>query len=151
MLSYEIITIVALSAIIAVLALWMVRIEYRMRVLLGGKKAHTMEDIIADIHKRTGMSEELHSMTKRELDEMDKRLKKSIRGIKILRFNAFTEGGHQSFAVALLNEDGDGAIISTLHARERVGVFGKPIKNYVSEYELSAEEKHVLEEARSER
>lgn len=149
MLSYETITIIALSTLVAVLALWMIRMEYRMRVLLGGKKADTLEDIISDIHKKTSESAELHRMTKQELADMDKRLKKSIKGIKILRFNAFTEGGHQSFATALLNEEGDGVIISTLHARERVGVFGKPIKGYASEYELSAEEKHVLEEARA--
>ena len=44
----------------------------------------------------------------------------------------------------MLNEDGDGVVLSSLYARDRMSVFAKPIKNNKSEYELSNEEKEVL-------
>jgi Protein of unknown function (DUF4446) len=74
-------------------------------------------------------------------------VKDSVRKVKTVRFNPFAGtgvGGNQSFSTALLNEHGDGVIISALHSRERVAVFAKPISNYQSEYELTAEEKSLL-------
>ena len=71
--------------------------------------------------------------------------KQSIRGLETIRFNPFSDqGSNQSFAIAMLNEDGDGVVLSSLYARDRMSVFAKPIKNNKSEYELSNEEKEVL-------
>jgi hypothetical protein len=47
----------------------------------------------------------------------------------------------------MLNEEGDGVVLSSLYSRERMSVFAKPIKNKKSEYELTVEEKAVLDQA----
>ena len=79
---------------------------------------------------------------------LNEKLRKSIRGLDILRFNPFPDqGSNQSFAIGMLNEDKDGIVISSLYSRERMSVFAKPIKNGKSEYELSDEEKEVLKKA----
>jgi DNA polymerase-3 subunit alpha len=57
-------------------------------------------------------------------------------------------GSNQSFSVALVNEQGNGVILSTLHVRDRVNTFAKPITNYESEYDLTEEELAVLDDAR---
>ncbi|MEK7113754.1 MAG: DUF4446 family protein, partial [Patescibacteria group bacterium] len=83
-----------------------------------------------------------------ELATINNKLKKSIRGLETIRYNPFPDqGGNQSFALGILNEDGDGVVISSLYSRERMSVFAKPIKNGTSEYELTGEEKEVLEKA----
>ena len=46
------------------------------------------------------------------------------------------------------NEEGDGLVISSLYARERMSVFAKPIKNGKSEYELTQEEIEVINKAK---
>jgi hypothetical protein len=43
-------------------------------------------------------------------------------------FDGMKSGGTNSFSLALLNEEGDGVILSTLHSRERVNVYSKEIK-----------------------
>ena len=48
----------------------------------------------------------------------------------------------------MLNEEGDGVVLSSLYSRERMSIFAKPIKNGKSEYELTEEEKKLLEKAR---
>lgn len=48
----------------------------------------------------------------------------------------------------MLNEDGDGVVISSLYSRERMSIFAKPIKNGKSEYELTDEEKKSLAKAK---
>ena len=47
----------------------------------------------------------------------------------------------------MLDEDGNGVVLSSLYSRERMSVFAKPIKNNKSEYELTAEEKEALKGA----
>lgn len=85
------------------------------------------------------------------LKEVEKRLRKSVQSVHTVRFNPFkgTGGGsNQSFATTLINEDGDGVIISSLYSREHVSVFAKPIKNHVTEHELSEEENESLNNAK---
>ncbi|MCX6747604.1 MAG: DUF4446 family protein, partial [Candidatus Nomurabacteria bacterium] len=75
--------------------------------------------------------------------------KKSISGLETLRFNPFPDqGSNQSFAISMLNEEKDGVVISSLYSRERMSVFAKPIKKGKSEYELSDEEKEVLDKTK---
>ena len=88
-------------------------------------------------------------------------IKKDIEGIKredlthiqrvgLLRFNPFDDtGGNQSFALALLNDQGDGVVISSLHSRETTRIYGKPVKNFAEDgFEFSAEESHAIEGAK---
>ena len=79
---------------------------------------------------------------------VNSKLRKSIRGLETIRFNPFPDqGSNQSFAIGMLNEDGDGVVISSLYSRDRMSVFAKPVKNNKSEYELSTEEKEALAKA----
>ena len=65
-----------------------------------------------------------------------------------MRFNPFKDvGGNQSFAIAIVNEDGDGIVLSSLYSRERMSVFAKQIKKGISEVELTEEEKIIVVEA----
>ena len=97
------------------------------------------------------------------LEESEKTVKKEIEGIKhedlthtqrvgLIRFNPFDEvGGNQSFALALLDDHGDGIVISSLHSRETTRIYGKPVKNFSeSGFEFSAEEKQAIEGAKKE-
>jgi hypothetical protein len=74
-------------------------------------------------------------------------LSRSIQGVETIRFNAFKgtgEGGNQSFAIALLSEEGDGTVVSSLYARDRMSVFAKPVTGFTSKYEMTEEEKSVI-------
>jgi hypothetical protein len=69
-----------------------------------------------------------------------------------VRFNAFSQnaaGGNQSFAIALLDEKLSGVVFSTLYARDRVGVYAKPIENGTSTFTLTEEEEEAVEKARA--
>lgn len=72
-----------------------------------------------------------------------------LQKISLVRYNPFEEtGGNQSFAVALLNDGGDGVVISSLHARDLTRVYGKPVKaGKAGGYEFSEEEKQAVTKA----
>ena len=96
-----------------------------------------MEDTINILEKNIKKLKTAKENTEKELTEVNTKLKKSIRGLETVRFNPFPDqGSNQSFAIGMLNEEGDGVVISSLYSRERMSVFAKPIKDGKSEYEL---------------
>jgi hypothetical protein len=78
-------------------------------------------------------------------------MRRAIRNVQTIRFDPFegSGSGKQSFAIALLDDDGNGAVVSSLHARDNVRVFAKPISEFNSPHELSIEELRAIAQTRS--
>jgi hypothetical protein len=76
--------------------------------------------------------------------------RQAVRRVGLVRFNPFEDtGSNQSFALALLNDEQDGIILSSLHSRQATRVYLKQIMGGTSEATLSAEETEALRQARS--
>ncbi|KKU79292.1 MAG: hypothetical protein UY04_C0012G0004 [Parcubacteria group bacterium GW2011_GWA2_47_7] len=141
------ITSILLGIAIIVLVVWLILLELRIKKLLAGKDARSLEDTISKNQSQLGELFAFKTAVETEMSAMDARLKKKIHGIRMLRFNPFAgtgSGGNQSFATAFLDEEGNGAVLSSLYSREKVSIFAKPVINRTSEFELSEEEKEVL-------
>ncbi len=127
---------------------WMVNTEKRLKRFFLGKKAKDLEENLRVLEADIEALKKSKENTARELETVNDKLKKSIRGVETIRFNPFPDqGSNQSFAIGLLNEEGDGVVISSLYARDRMSIFAKPIKNKTSTYELSTEEKEAIKKA----
>jgi hypothetical protein len=73
----------------------------------------------------------------------------NIQKIGLVRFNPFDRaGGNMSFCLALLNDHGEGVVVSSLHNREGTRIYSKPISNFQSEIKLTAEEQQAIKEAK---
>lgn len=145
---YEIIYWVISGIAILIVFTWIVKTEKRLKVFFFGKKAKDLEDTIMYLKEEIDELKKSKEKIQKELELVNQKLKKSIRGVGTVRFNPFADqGSNQSFAIGMLNEDGDGVVVSSLYSRERMSVFAKPIKNNSSEYELSNEEKEALKKA----
>ncbi len=84
------------------------------------------------------------------LKVLDRKVHTSPRGLGLVLFKAFDgvkSGGSNSFALALINEKGDGAIVSTLHSRDRVNVYSKAIEGFKALVLLTDEEQDALTKA----
>lgn len=139
-----------LVALLLALGVWLFLIERRMQKLLAGKHAQSLEGLIGNLGNDVRGLEAFRDQTLSALANHEGRLRRSIQGVETVRFNAFKgngEGGNQSFAIAVLSEEGDGTLISSLYARDRVSVFAKPVKKFVSEHELTEEEKDAIARA----
>lgn len=144
----EIVFFVFTGIAILIGAFWVIRTEKRLKRFFSGKKAKDLEDNILALEDNLSKLKSAKEKIEKELVEINKKLRKSIRGLETIRFNPFPDqGSNQSFAVGILNEDGDGVVLSSLYSRERMSIFAKPVKNGKSEYELTAEEKEVLKKA----
>lgn len=136
------ILVIALSYIIFIL-------NKRITLLLRGKNGKDLEETIQKItHELQEIYGRLdqHSGT---LKHHNERIENSIKNVPTVRFNPFSDsGGNQSFASAFITEQGNGVVISSLYSREKTSVFAKPIKNFQSSFELTNEERQVLEDAK---
>ncbi len=143
----SLIAIGILGAAIVVLVAWLILLERRIGRLVAGKDAASLEGTISKGQKDLAELFVFKKAVEEEMGELDKRIKKKLHGVRMVRFNPFAgtgSGGNQSFATAFLDEEGSGAVLSSLYSREKVSIFAKPVKNRTSEFELSEEEKEVL-------
>lgn len=140
---------IAAGAAIALMAIWILYIELRLRKIFKGKRGKDLESVInsliSDLNKLDNSVEQIEKY----LQNAEKRLRQSVQQVGIVRFNPFEDSGsNQSFAIALLNEKGSGVVVSSLYGRDKIRVFAKPVLNYKSEYPLSEEERKSIEEAK---
>jgi len=76
---------------------------------------------------------------------IDGRSRRSLQHIGLVRFNPFDDtGSDQSFAIALLDDERDGIVISSLHGRSNTRVFAKPVTDGGSPHNLSEEEEQAI-------
>lgn len=143
------ILIYALVLIIFILAIWVAYLEHRLGRWWRGKKASDLEEVMIAIGRAIDDFEARHEQINQDLADINRRLKKSVQKVETLRYNPFRDqGGNQSFTTAFVNEEGDGVVISSIYSRDKVGIYGKPIRGLTSEYELTDEEREVLNQAK---
>jgi len=140
---------IILSIVVLILT-WIIILEFRLKKLFSGIKAKNLEELLVAMGQKITKIEESEEKNNKHLKDLDQRLNKSIRNVKAVRFNPFMDAGsNQSFAVSFINDEGDGVILSSLYARDRMSVFAKPIKGGKSEYELTEEEENVLDKSKN--
>jgi hypothetical protein len=121
----------------------------RLRRLVRGGDGKTLEGTIKKLQERVENLEAHAVKAEAAFENVDARLETSVRGISLKRFDPFQgAGGQQSFAAALLNEKGDGVVLSGIHSRDGVRVYAKDVSNFKSERELSDEERDSIEDAK---
>ncbi len=147
LLATIVLALVSLALIATTIVLWL-----KLHRFLAGPSAHDVGESIHHIKSDLDELKNFRDELEKYLATVEKRLKKSVQAVETVRFNPWSgtgQGGAQSFATAFLNEDGHGVVISSLYARDHVSIFGKSIKKYLSEHELSNEESQAVENAKN--
>lgn len=88
------------------------------------------------------------SDNRKHIKEISDILGTTVRGIGVVRFNAFQDTGSDlSFAVALLDADKSGVVVSSIYGREESRTYAKPVLKGQSAYQLSGEELEAIKKA----
>lgn len=141
---------IVLAGVVIAIALGL-HTEWRMSRLLRGKSGKDLEESIIKNRADIDHFKQFRKEIEHYLQTVEARLKGSVRGVGTIRFNPFKgtgEGGNQSFASAFIDERGNGVVFSTLHSRERMRIFAKPLTQFTSTYELTSEEKEAVRQAK---
>jgi hypothetical protein len=87
--------------------------------------------------------------TTARLDALETVVKRDLLKIGFLRFNAFSDvGSDLSFALALLNAQGDGVVVTSIYSREDTRTYGKAVNRFVPAQGASSEEQLAISMSR---
>jgi|SRR3989344_945133 len=125
----------------------------RLRRLLNKLFAETGHEEFGDVllsHQRQlrRNQETLRSLTQ-QLEHLQNESHFLLNQVGLVRYNPFpSSGGNMSFSMALLNDNGDGVVITSLHSREGVRIYAKGVKQFSGEQTLMEEEKEAIAKAK---
>jgi hypothetical protein len=139
------VAVLLLAAIVAVQARRLGLLSGRLDGMTRGSDGRSLETALSTSLQRT-------EVISREVDDLVARsavieadLRTALQKVGFVRFNPFEEtGGNQSFALALMDAEGNGFVVSSLHARTGTRVYGKALIAGRAETALSAEETEAV-------
>ncbi len=80
--------------------------------------------------------------------DLDKKTKKCLQKVGIVRYNAYKDTGSDlSFAVCLLDEKNNGVVFNGIYSRDMSNIYAKPIENGTSKYKITPEEQEAINRA----
>jgi len=147
----------ALAAAVAVLAIAVIALALRVRkseklirTFYDGTKTKDFETtLLKHIEHTRSIEKNLQELA----DFSDKVYTLAAKGthkVGLVRFNPFGDvGGNQSFALALLDREKTGIVLSSLYGRDGTRLYAKPVQGGESleGYGFSDEEKEAVEKA----
>lgn len=119
--------------------------------LFGDTQKNDLKEILQEHISRVGLVQVRLNDIEKMNAELKRKGAKHISKVGVVRFNPFGDtGGDQSFALALLDEDDDGVVVSSLHGRNRTRMYAKPVRaGSHTDYDFSDEEKEAIRKAKA--
>jgi Protein of unknown function (DUF4446) len=152
MLSRDMIIIIGLGALVAVGLVVVILLYMRIRrtenecaLLLTGNQGKNFVEIVNDnIDRVEALNVEVEELSE-SYGAVLRRMAGAMQHVGVVRFDAFRDlGGLLSFAVAMLDDRGNGIVISSIYGRSESRTYTKPIVERNSSYELSPEEREAI-------
>lgn len=139
-----------------VLFMWNIFLTFKFRKLgrqqnlfISGAQEGNLTEVMAGYVEEEKALEKKLQVLNGEQKETAEILCGAIQKMAVVRFDAFEDvGGKLSFSAALLNEHGDGVVISAINGRQESRTYAKPVRKGTSTYNLSTEEEEAIARAR---
>lgn len=138
--------VLTVAVVLAVYLFWRIRrlegeCELLLRDARGQNFVEIVNDNIAHVERLMG---EVDGLSERYAWVL-RRMAGAVQHVGVVRFDAFRDlGGLLSFAVALLDDRGNGLVMSSIYGRSDSRTYTKPIVERGSKYELSPEEREAI-------
>jgi hypothetical protein len=144
----------AVAALVVAAVAWrrVAEAERRLAALTRGEDGRSLQGVLeAHLGRVADLAVAVDRLTGRT-GALEASGRKAFQRIGLVRFNPFEDtGSNQSFALALLDADDDGVVISSLHARGTTRIYAKAVASGRPEGALSDEEGQALALARGAR
>lgn len=124
------------------------KLKMRMSALLGDTGGNSLEEAIVSNHEQLSELRTEQQRLNQNIDNLSRQLKQMKAKTAIMRYNAFQETGSDlSFSVAIVDESGNGLVLTGIHSRNETQIYAKPLEQGQSKYPLSPEEVEVIQQA----
>ena len=147
---------IVVVGVIALLALFMAsllawrtsRMKRQYTVLSGSDGQESFVEVVA---RKTAEVEALRddvAQLAEDLRSTQRELQLAVRHIGVVRYDAFGDmGGRMSFSVALLDDHGNGFVLTSVHARSESRSYIKQLRGGMADVTLSPEEAAAVADA----
>jgi hypothetical protein len=147
--------LVALAAALGLLAVFSIysyaefkKARRMYRAFMVGVDKQNLEQGLLSLVERLVRLEEDRDIILRELREAERRQVFATQRVGMIRFNAFHDaGGELSFALALLDGENNGIVMSSIYGRAEARIYAKPVEQGKSSHALSKEEEQAIAKA----
>jgi hypothetical protein len=111
-----------------------------------------MDDVLRGVLEGQARQIQRLEAAVRSLNATDRRqeglIEGAVRHVGLVRYDAFEDvGGRLSFSCALLDDHGNGVVVTSINGRQDTRVYAKPITDAKSRYNLSTEEEEAIRQA----
>jgi len=124
------------------------KMNRRYSTMMKGMEGANIEQLLlAHIEEVRQTVRKVDSLSN-DCQRLERISKECVQKVGIIRFNAFENmGSDLSFAIALLNDQNNGVVLSSIYSRSECHTYAKPIISGSSSYFLTDEEKKALAQA----
>jgi hypothetical protein len=136
----------ALALIVAIAVfLSFAAVRRRLIVIQGrGRQEDILEAVSRQIEVVQGLSGDIRHLAA-ELQALAEAFRGALQRFAVYRYDAFEDmGGQLSFSAAILNDFGDGLVISCINGRSEARTYAKPVARATSAFNLSPEEQEAI-------
>jgi len=125
------------------------RMLRQFRQLSSGIEGQPLDELLQKILDRSETDSKAVARLEADLRALGTEVQTHVQNVGLVRYNAFNDtGGDQSYALALLDDRGDGAIVNGLFHRTECRVYVKPVQEWKSTYSMSDEEAEAIRRAK---
>jgi len=146
------IALVIFSVVLAIFVAWLFltlrRYQLRYRNINAAAEAGNLAEVIARQSDEIKHVQNELAQMERAQNHLGHNQTLAVQKVGLIRFDAFDDvGGKLSFSAVLLDDRGDGIIISSINGRRENRVYAKPVKGGESVFNLSMEEREAIGQA----
>ncbi|MDN4172081.1 DUF4446 family protein [Nocardioides sp. SOB77] len=94
------------------------------------------------------LPEDVHGL-RQEVAALRAETRDALRHLAVVRYDAFGDmGGHLSWSLALVDDGGNGVVLTSIHGRSDSRTYAKTVAGWTCEQQLSPEEEEAIGAAR---
>lgn len=121
------------------------RMRKRYEAMMKGQGVEDLEGLLINLRNQSDILEEGQREHKVLIEAMQSKMLGMKSKVAVKRYNAFGERGNDlSFSLAILDDNKNGIVLTSLHNRENSYIYSKPLDGGESQYPLSPEEREVI-------
>ena len=130
-----------MTALVILLGVWVAGLTFALVVLLGRLRLLTGRVLVLEDRAPVGEG---------DLVDLRHDIRQALRHVAVVRYDAFGDmGGRLSFSAAIIDDAGDGLVLSSIHGRGESRTYAKGIVGGDADATLTPEERQALAAART--
>ena len=131
-------TVAVLALLLAATAL-VVAVSASRQASRRARRSRRAPELPTDVQ---GLRSEVHALRAEVSD--------ALRHLSVVRYDAFGDmGGHLSWSLALLDDAGNGVVLTSIHGRSDARTYAKGVTDWSCDQQLSPEEEEAIKFART--